>query len=92
MATVSSFISILAIGYLLSSIPTANIMMRLFKKQDLQKLGTGNITSTALILHTGKLPSALSPVRYCRPCSVSLKLAFWSASYGLTMNAVKLKC
>jgi glycerol-3-phosphate acyltransferase PlsY len=47
MTAVSSFISILAIGYLLSIIPTANIVMHLFKKQDLQKLGTGNVTSTA---------------------------------------------
>ena len=60
MAAVSSFISILAIGYLLGSIPTANIMMHLFKKQDLRKLGTGNVTSTAVILHAGKLPGALS--------------------------------
>jgi len=56
LAAVSLFITILAIGYLLSSIPTANIMMHLFKKQDIRKLDTENVSSTALILHTGKLP------------------------------------
>ena len=53
-------ISIVAIGYLLGSIPAAYIMMYLFKKQDLRKLGTGNVTSTAVIIHGGKLPGTLS--------------------------------
>ena len=53
-------IGIVAIGYLLGSIPTAYIMMYLFKKQDLRKLGTGNVTSTAVIIHGGKLPGILS--------------------------------
>jgi len=53
-------ISIVAIGYLIGSVPTAYIMMHLFKKQDLRKLGTGNVTSTAVIIHGGKLPGSLS--------------------------------
>jgi len=53
-------IGIVAIGYLLGSIPTAWIMMRLFKHQDLRQLGTGNVTSTAVIIHAGKLPGTLS--------------------------------
>lgn len=53
-------IGIIAIGYFLGSIPTAYIMMYLFKKQDLRKLGTGNVTSTAVIIHGGKLPGTLS--------------------------------
>ena len=60
MTTVLPFIGIVAIGYLLGSIPTAYIMMYLSKKQDLRKLGTGNVTSTAVIIHGGKLPGALS--------------------------------
>jgi len=35
-------------------------MMHLFKKRDLRELGTGNVTSTAVILHAGRLPGALS--------------------------------
>ena len=60
MTSVLPAISIVAIGYLLGSIPTAYIMMYLFKKQDLRKLGTGNVTSTAVIIHGGKLPGILS--------------------------------
>ena len=53
-------IGIIAIGYFIGSIPTANIIMHLFKKQDLRRLGTGNVTSTAVILHAGRLPGAIS--------------------------------
>ena len=53
-------IGIIAIGYLIGSIPTAHIVMRLFTRQDLRSLGTGNITSTAVIIHGGKLPGAIS--------------------------------
>jgi glycerol-3-phosphate acyltransferase PlsY len=60
MTTVLPFIGIVAIGYLLGSIPTAYIMVYLSKKQDLRKLGTGNVTSTAVIIHGGRLPGALS--------------------------------
>ena len=60
IAMLPSSIGIIAIGYLIGSIPTANIMMQLFRQQDLRELGTGNVTSTAVILHGGRLPSALS--------------------------------
>ena len=60
MTTVLPIIGIVAIGYLLGSIPTAYIIMYLSKKQDLRKLGTGNVTSTAVVIHAGKLPGALS--------------------------------
>ena len=60
MTTVLPLIGIVAIGYLLGSIPTAYIVMYLSKKQDLRKLGTGNVTSTAVVIHGGKLPGALS--------------------------------
>ncbi len=53
-------IGTIAIGYLLGSIPTANIVMYLWKKHDLRKLGTGNVTSTAVMIHAGKLPGTLS--------------------------------
>lgn len=34
--------------------------MFLFKRKDLRKIGTGNVTSTAVIIHAGKLPGTLS--------------------------------
>ena len=60
MTTIPLVIGTIAIGYLLGSIPTAYIVMRLFRKQDLRELGTGNVTSTAVIIHGGKLPGILS--------------------------------
>jgi len=60
MTTLLLVIATIATGYFLGSIPTANIMMYLWKKQDLRKLGTGNVTSTAVMIHAGKLPGTLS--------------------------------
>jgi len=60
VSTVVSVIAIIAIGYFLGSIPTAQIMMRLFRKQDLRKVGTGNVTSTAVMIHGGKIAGSLS--------------------------------
>jgi len=52
--------AVLATGYLLGSIPTAHIIMRVFCKKDLREIGTGNITSTAVMLHGGRLPGSMS--------------------------------
>ena len=60
MTTVPLVIGTIAIGYLLGSIPTANIVMRLSRKQDLRKVGTGNVTSTAVMIHGGRLFGSLS--------------------------------
>jgi glycerol-3-phosphate acyltransferase PlsY len=53
-------IGIIVIGYLIGSIPTANIMMRLFRNGDLRRVGTGNVTSTAVWIHAGRLAGILS--------------------------------
>jgi len=60
MHTVLLVVAIIAIGYLIGSIPTANIMMHLFAKKDLRHVGTGNVTSTAVMIHAGKLPGTIS--------------------------------
>ena len=60
MSTVVSVIAIVAIGYFLGSIPTAQIIMRLFRKQDLRKVGAGSVTSTAVMIHGGKTAGSLS--------------------------------
>ncbi len=59
MHTVLLVVAIIAIGYLIGSIPTANIVMHLFAKKDLRRVGTGNVTSTAVMIHAGKLPGTL---------------------------------
>lgn len=60
MDTLLLLIGIIVIGYLFGSIPTANIMMRLFRNEDLRRVGTGNVTSTAVWIHAGRLPGILS--------------------------------
>jgi glycerol-3-phosphate acyltransferase PlsY len=60
VTTVPLVVGTIAIGYLLGSIPTANIVMRLSRKQDLRNVGTGNVTSTAVMIHGGRLFGSLS--------------------------------
>lgn len=62
MSIIPMAISTIAIGYLIGSIPTAYLMMYLFKKQDIRKFGTGNVTATAVMIHGGRLPGTLSIV------------------------------
>ena len=60
MNLATQIIAILAAGYLIGSIPIAHIVMRVSRKQDLREIGTGNITSTAVMIHGGKLPGSIS--------------------------------
>jgi len=60
MATFGLLIAVILIGYFVGSIPTANIIMHRVAKRDLREVGTGNVTSTAVILHAGRLPGAIS--------------------------------
>jgi glycerol-3-phosphate acyltransferase PlsY len=60
MNTAAQVFAVLASGYLIGSIPTAHIVMRIFKKRDLRQIGTGNVTSTAVMIHGGKVPGAIS--------------------------------
>ena len=53
-------VAILAAGYLIGSVPIAHIVMRVSRKKDLREIGTGNITSTAVMIHGGKLPGSIS--------------------------------
>jgi glycerol-3-phosphate acyltransferase PlsY len=60
MGTVGLALAIVAVGYLLGSIPTANIVMRRFRNKDLRQIGTGSVTSTAVMIHGGRLPGSIS--------------------------------
>jgi glycerol-3-phosphate acyltransferase PlsY len=60
MNTAFQLIAVIVAGYLIGSIPTAHIVMRAFRKKDLRQIGTGNITSTAVMIHGGNLPGAIS--------------------------------
>ena len=70
-------VAIIAIGYLIGSIPTANIMMHLFAKKDLRRVGTGNVTSTAVMIHAGKLAGALSLIGEILKTLLCLAIAGW---------------
>ena len=60
MNTAIQVIIVVASGYFIGSIPTAYIVMRVFKKRDLRQIGTGNVTSTAVMIHGGKIPGVIS--------------------------------
>ena len=60
MNLATQVIAILSTGYLIGSFPTAHIVMRVFRKKDLREIGTGNITSTAVMIHGGRLPGSIS--------------------------------
>jgi len=46
MHNVIFFLSILFLSYLIGSFPTAYILVRILKKQDIRKLGSGNVGAT----------------------------------------------
>jgi len=58
--TAAQVAAIIAAGYLLGSIPIAYIVMRLARSRDLRRIGTGNVTSTAVMLHGGRLIGSFS--------------------------------
>src|SRR4030042_4640076 len=67
---------IMVIGYLIGSIPTANIMMHVFRNEDLRRVGTGNVTSTAVWIHAGRLPGILSLLGEILKTSVCIFIAY----------------
>ncbi len=57
---VIDFLLLVLIGYLLGSIPSSYLSMRVFTGKDLRKLGTGNATLTAVFIHGGKRPGIVA--------------------------------
>jgi len=54
MAHVSLYIVIVVAAYLLGSIPTGFLLMRLFRHQDIRSFGSGNIGATNVLRSGGK--------------------------------------
>ncbi len=50
------YVLLALIGYLIGSIPSGYLAMRLFTGQDIRKIGTGNATVTAVLMRGGKRP------------------------------------
>ena len=55
-----TFILLLLIGYLIGSIPCSYLSMRLLTGRDIRKLGTGQATVTAVVMHGGKRAGAIA--------------------------------
>ena len=60
MSTAAQVFAVIASGYLIGSIPIAQIIMCIFRKGDLRQIGTGSVTSTAVMIHGGKILGAVS--------------------------------
>jgi len=54
------YVLLALIGYLIGSIPSAYLSMRLFTGQDIRTIGTGNATVTAVFVRGGKRPGVLA--------------------------------
>ena len=50
------FILLVLIGYLIGSVPSGYLSMRLFTGSDIRALGTGNATITAVMIQGGRRP------------------------------------
>jgi glycerol-3-phosphate acyltransferase PlsY len=57
---IPDIILIIIIGYVIGSIPIAYIVMRFADGRDLRAIGTGNVTSTAVMVHAGRFPGTIS--------------------------------
>jgi len=53
----ATFVILILIGYLIGSIPSSYLSMRLFTGKDIRTIGTGNATVTAVLMHGGKRPA-----------------------------------
>jgi len=52
-----TFVLLVLIGYLIGSIPSSYLSMRVFTGKDIRTMGTGNATVTAVLMHGGKRPA-----------------------------------
>ena len=50
------FVLLILIGYLIGSVPSGYLTMRLFTGKDIRTFGTGSATVTAVMIHGGKRP------------------------------------
>jgi glycerol-3-phosphate acyltransferase PlsY len=54
------FVLLALIGYLIGSVPSGYLAMRLFTGKDIRTFGTGSATVTAVMIHGGKRPGILA--------------------------------
>ena len=52
-----TFVLLALIGYLIGSIPSSYLSMRIFLGEDIRRIGTGNATVTTVLMHGGRRPA-----------------------------------
>jgi glycerol-3-phosphate acyltransferase PlsY len=81
------------IGYLIGSIPSSYLSMRLFTGNDIRTMGTGNATVTAVLMHGGKRPALVALVAEMAKAGICVLIAhlmvgeIW-ASFVIVVAAV----
>jgi len=89
----ATFIILAVIGYLLGSIPSSYLSMRLFTGKDIRTMGTGNATVTAVLLHGGKRPALVAFVAEIAKAGICILIAHFMvgelwASFVIVVAAV----
>ena len=70
-----TFVLLVLIGYFIGSIPSSYLSMRFFCGTDIRKVGTGNATVTAVLMHGGKLPAVVALVAELFKAAVCILIA-----------------
>jgi glycerol-3-phosphate acyltransferase PlsY len=70
-----NFVMLVLIGYLIGSIPSSYLSMRLFTGKDIRTIGTGNATVTAVLLHGGKRPALVAFVAEMAKAGICILIA-----------------
>ena len=89
----ATFVILIVIGYLIGSIPSSYLSMRLFTGKDIRTMGTGNATVTAVLLHGGKRPALAAFVAEIAKAGICVLIAhlmvgeLW-ASFVIVVAAV----
>jgi glycerol-3-phosphate acyltransferase PlsY len=89
----ATFVILILIGYLIGSIPSSYLSMRLFTGNDIRTMGTGNATVTAVLMHGGKRPALVALVAEMAKAGICVLIAhlmvgeIW-ASFVIVVAAV----
>ena len=71
------------LGYLLGSIPTAYIVTRLAKGEDVRHLGGGNVGGLNVYREVGKLPAAVVAIVDVAKGAAAVAIAYWLLNVSL---------
>lgn len=72
----ATFVILILIGYLIGSIPSSYLSMRLFTGKDIRTMGTGNATVTAVLMYGGKRPALAAFVAEIVKSAICVLIAY----------------